>query len=46
LINNFAGVSDDYDIPENPDIIIDSEKNDLDSCVEQIIKNLKEKNLV
>jgi len=45
-IKNFTGVSDDYDIPENPDIIIDSEKNDLDSCVEQIIKNLKEKNFV
>jgi len=45
-IKNFTGISDDYDIPENPDIIIDSEKNDLDSCVEQIIKNLKEKNLV
>ena len=45
-IKNFTGVSDDFDIPENPDIIIDSEKNDLDSCVEQIIKNLKEKNFV
>ena len=45
-IKNITSISDDYDIPENPDIIIDSEKNDLDSCVEQIIKNLKEKNLV
>jgi len=45
-IKNFTGISDDFDIPENPDIIIDSEKNDLDSCVEQIIKNLKEKNLL
>ena len=34
-IKNFTGVSDDFDIPENPDIIIDSEKNDLDSCPER-----------
>jgi len=42
-IKNFTGISDNYDVPKNPDIIIDTEQNDLVSCVEQIQKNLQER---
>ena len=39
-INNFTGVNDDYDIPDNPDLIIDTENNSLNECVDQITEYL------
>ena len=39
-ISNFTGVNDDYDIPDNPDLIINTENNTLDECVDQIIEYL------
>ena len=39
-IKNFTGVNDDYDIPDNPDLIINTENNTLDECVDQIIEYL------
>tara|TARA_B100000929_G_C15299039_1_gene349702 strand:- start:58 stop:552 length:495 start_codon:yes stop_codon:yes gene_type:complete len=39
-ISNFTGVSDDYDIPDNPDLIINTENNSLNECVDQITEYL------
>ena len=39
-IKNFTGVNDDYDIPDNPDLIINTESNSLDECVDQITEYL------
>ena len=39
-ISNFTGVNDDYDIPDNPDLIINTENNSLNECVDQITKYL------
>ena len=39
-ISNFTGVNDDYDIPDNPDLIIDTENNSLNECVDQITEYL------
>ena len=39
-ISNFTGVNDDYDIPDNPDLIIDTENNSLNECVDQIAEYL------
>ena len=45
-IKNFTGVNDDYDIPDNPDLIINTENNTLDECVDQITQYLEEKRAV
>jgi adenylylsulfate kinase len=37
-IKNFTGVSSEYEPPQNPDIIIDSEKESLEESVEKILK--------
>ena len=39
-ISNFTGVNDGYDIPDNPDLIINTENNSLNECVDQIIEYL------
>ena len=41
-IKNFTGINDDYDIPDNPDLIINTENSSLDECVEQIIGYLED----
>ena len=45
-IKNFTGVNDDYDVPDNPDLIINTENNTLDECVDQITQYLEEKRAV
>ena len=39
-IKNFTGVNDDYDIPANPDLIVNTETNSLDKIIKQIIDYL------
>ena len=39
-IKNFTGVSDDYEIPSNPDLTVNTETNSLDECVGQITEYL------
>ena len=40
-IKNFTGVSDPYEEPKNPDIIIDSSKENPEILIEQIINKIK-----
>ncbi len=40
-IPNFTGVSDPYEKPENPEIIVETNKKNVEQCVSQIIKYLK-----
>lgn len=42
-INNFTGVTSNYEIPLNPDIILDTEKLSVEKCKEQIIKLIFER---
>ena len=35
-IKNFTGINDPYEIPENPDIIIDTSKKSILECIDQI----------
>ena len=44
-IKNFTGVNDDYDIPNNPDLIIDTEIESVDKNVKQIMDYLVDHNL-
>ena len=39
-IKNFTGVNDDYEIPDKPDLTVNTETNSLDECVDQIAEHL------
>ena len=42
-IKNFTGISDPYEIPENPDILIETEKMSIDDSCNEIINYLRNK---
>lgn len=46
IIQNYTGVSAPYEEPENPDLIIDTEKLDVESSVQKVLNLLKEKNFI
>jgi len=39
-INNMTGIQDPYEEPENPDIVIDTEKLGPEECADILIKEL------
>lgn len=43
-IPNFTGVSDPYEIPQNPDIIVSTEEESVEDGVERILTELKARN--
>jgi len=45
-IKNFTGVSDDYDVPTNPDLVVDTDTFSLEESVQQILDYLKSKNFL
>jgi len=45
-IKNFTGLDDPYEAPQNPDLVIDTEKQSLDESAQTIINFLKSKNLL
>jgi len=45
-IKNFTGVDDLYEAPQNPDLVVDTEKQSLDESAQTIINFLKSKNLL
>lgn len=45
-IKNFTGISAPYEAPDNPEIIVDSEKFSIEECSEQIIQFLISKNYI
>jgi bifunctional enzyme CysN/CysC len=44
-INNITGISQNFDIPENPDVIIDTSKLSIKNCAIEIYKKLIESNM-
>lgn len=42
-IKNFTGISDPYEEPENPDLLINTEAEDLDESVEKVMNFLSTK---
>ena len=40
-IFDFTGITSPYEKPENPDIIVDTQKNDVDECVHQILQKIE-----
>ncbi len=45
-IKNFTGLDDPYEAPQNPDLVVDTEKQSLDESAQTIIDFLKSKNLL
>ena len=43
IIKNFTGISSPYEEPLNPEIVVDTENNSVEECVEQIVQFLKDK---
>jgi len=43
-IKGFTGIDDPYDVPENPELAIETENKSLDESIEQILTYLKSKN--
>ena len=41
-IKDFTGISSPYEIPENPDLNIDTGTKSLDECVENVVQKLIE----
>lgn len=42
-IKNFTGISDPYEEPENPELVINTEKEELDESVEKVLNYLSTK---
>jgi len=42
-IKNFTGISQTYEIPENPDLVINTSKNNIDSCTNELITFIENK---
>jgi len=41
-IENFTGVSDPYEPPDNPEVVVDTANEDIDTCVGRIIATLEQ----
>jgi len=39
-IKNFTGISSPYEAPENPDLILDTDKESLDESVDKVLNLL------
>ncbi len=46
IIKNYTGISSPYEEPENPELVINTEKIDLEYSVSQVVEMLKEKKLM
>ncbi|MCP5073951.1 MAG: bifunctional sulfate adenylyltransferase/adenylylsulfate kinase [Rhodobacteraceae bacterium] len=45
-IKEFTGISDPYDVPEAPELRIDTENTDVDNCAHQVILKLESMGLI
>ena len=41
-IKDFTGIDSPYEPPENPDLVVDTAHNDIDTCVRQIVDYIEE----
>ncbi len=45
-IKEFTGISDPYDVPENPELRIETESVDVDNCAHQVLLKLESMGLI
>ncbi len=41
-IDNFTGVTSPYEVPENPEVVIDTSEGTIEECVEELLAKLQE----
>jgi bifunctional enzyme CysN/CysC len=41
-ISDFTGIDSPYEPPENPELIVDTQENDIDTCVTQVLRYIEE----
>lgn len=46
IIKNYTGISAPYEEPENPDLVLDTERYDLEESVQKVLEFLNGKNLI
>lgn len=42
-IQNFTGVGSPYEVPLSPDLILDTDQDDVDACVEKLVSYIEQK---
>jgi len=45
-IENFTGISDAYEAPDNPEIVLKTDHASVEECVDKVVKYLEDKNLI
>ncbi|MFD1341702.1 bifunctional sulfate adenylyltransferase/adenylylsulfate kinase [Litorisediminicola beolgyonensis] len=45
-IKEFTGISDPYDVPQNPELSVDTEGQEVDNCAHQVILKLESMGLI
>ncbi len=45
-IKSFTGISDPYEVPENPELRLETENEDVDNCAHQVILKLEQMGLI
>ena len=45
-IKEFTGISDPYDVPENPELRVETEGTEVDNCAHQVILKLESMGLI
>ncbi|MDJ0627499.1 MAG: bifunctional sulfate adenylyltransferase/adenylylsulfate kinase [Rhodobacter sp.] len=45
-IKEFTGISDPYDVPENPELRVETENVDVDNCAHQVVLKLESMGLI
>jgi sulfate adenylyltransferase len=45
-IKEFTGISDPYDVPENPELSVETENVDVDNCAHQVLLKLESMGLI
>lgn len=46
IIKEFTGISAPYEAPENPEIVVETDKMDADECIEVILNYLRDHNYI
>lgn len=41
-LKDFTGIDSPYEAPENPELVVNTQSNDIDTCVEQVIRYIEE----
>lgn len=41
-IKQFTGIDSPYEAPENPDLVVDTENNDIETCIKQIVDYIEQ----